>query len=88
VSSTKLKTLLNALVVSGFLNAQGELFSNTDTANRFLVKGSPSCVGDIHELLSTMWSAALKTAESIRTGVPQAKLNYSEMSQTNYNNFF
>lgn len=35
-----------------------------------LVKSSPSWVGDIHELLSTMWSAALKTAESIRTGSP------------------
>ncbi len=88
VGSTKLKALLYALVVSGFLNVEGEFFSNTDAANRFLVKGSPSCVGDIHELLSTMWDAALKTAESIRTGVPQAKLNYSDMSQDELRRFF
>ncbi len=88
VSSTKLKALLYALVVSGFLNVKGEFFSNTDAANRFLVKGSPSCVGDIHALLSTMWNAALKTAESIRTGVPQAKLNYSDMSQDELQQFF
>ncbi len=65
VDSTKLKALLYTLVVAGFLNVEREFFSNTDAANRFLVKGSPSCVVDIHELLSTMWNAALKTAESI-----------------------
>ena len=88
VGSAKLKPLLYALVVAGFLNVDSELFSNTDAATRFLVKGSPSCVGEIHELLSTMWSAALKTAESIRTGSPQAKLNYSEMSQDDLRQFF
>jgi len=88
VGSAKLKPLLYALVVAGFLNVEGEFFSNTDAANRFLVKGIPSCVVDIHELLSTMWNAALKTAESIRTGVPQSKLNYSDMSQDELRQFF
>ena len=88
VGSAKLKALLYALVVAGFLVVEGEFFSNTDAANRFLVKGSPSCMVDIHELLSTMWNAALKTAESIRTGVPQAKLNYSDMSQDELRQFF
>ena len=88
VGSAKLKVLLYALVVSGFLNVEGEFFSNTDAANRFLVKGSPSCVVDIHELLSTMWIAGLKTAESIRTGLPQAKINYSDMSQDELRQFF
>ena len=69
IGSSKLKPLLYALVVAGFLKVEGEFFCNTDSANRFLVKGGPSCVVDIHELLSTMWNAALKTAESIRTGV-------------------
>ena len=87
-SPAKLKPLLYALVVSGLLNVEGELFSNTDVANRFLVKGSRSYVGDIHELLSTMWNAALKTAESIRTGLPQAKLNYADMSQDELRQFF
>jgi len=88
IGSSKLKPLLYALVVAGFLKVEGEFFNNTDAANRFLVKGGPSCVVDIHELLSTMWNAALKTAESIRTGVPQAKLNYSEMSQDDLRHFF
>jgi ubiquinone/menaquinone biosynthesis C-methylase UbiE len=88
VASAKLKPLLYALVVAGYLTVDSEVFSNTDAANRYLVKGSPSWVGDIHELLSTMWSAALKTAESIRTGSPQAKLDYSDMSQDNLRQFF
>jgi len=86
--STKLKALLYALVVAGFLNVKDGIFSNTDTANRFLVKGSTSSVVDIHEILSTMWNAALKTAESIRTGLPQAKLDYSDMSQEELRHFF
>jgi ubiquinone/menaquinone biosynthesis C-methylase UbiE len=88
VASAKLKPLLYALVVAGYLTVDSEVFSNTDAANRYLVKGSPSWVGDIHELLSTMWSAALKTAESIRTGSPQAKLDYSDMSQDDLRQFF
>jgi ubiquinone/menaquinone biosynthesis C-methylase UbiE len=88
VVSSKLKVLLYALVVSGFLDVESEFFSNTDSANQFLVKGSASFIGDIHELLSTMWNAALKTADSIQTGVPQAKLNYSDMSQDELRRFF
>ena len=88
VDSAKLKPLLYALVVAEFLKLEGEFFSNTDAASRFLVKGSPSCILDIHEILSTMWNAALKTAESIRTGLPQAKLNYSDMSQDELRQFF
>jgi SAM-dependent methyltransferase len=57
-------------------------------SSRFLVKGSPSCMLDIHEILSIMWNAASKTAESIRTGLPQAKLNYSDMSQEELRQFF
>ena len=75
VGSDKLRPLLYALVAAGFLNVEGAFFSNTDIADRFLVKGGSSCVVDIYELLSTMWNATLKTVESIRTGVPQAKLN-------------
>ena len=88
VGCAKLKPLLYALVVANLLNVEGEFFSNTDTANRFLVKGGPSCVVDIHEILSDLWSAALKTAESIRTGVPQAIHDYANMSKDELQQFF
>jgi SAM-dependent methyltransferase len=88
VGSAKLKTLLYALVVAGLLNVDGELFSNTDVADRFLVRGNPSCVVDKHELLSDLWHAALKTAESIRMGSPQAKHDYLSMSKNELEQFF
>jgi hypothetical protein len=88
VNPTKLNALLYSLAVSGLLIVEGQLFSNTEVANRYLVKGSPSSVGDIHELLSTMWNAALKSAESIQTGIPQAKIDYSKMTNDELNQFF
>lgn len=88
VDCAKLKPLLYALVVAGLLNVEGEFFSNTDTANRFLVRGGPLCVVDIHEQLSDLWSAALKTAESIRKGMPQASHDYANMSKDELQQFF
>jgi len=88
VGSAKLRPLLYALVAAGLLDVEGELFVNTDEANRFLVRGSPSCMVDSHELHSAMWKAILKTAESIRTGVPQAKYDYSAMSKDELEQFF
>ena len=67
---------------------EGDSFSNTEAANHYLVKGSPTCVLEIHELLATIWNAALKTADSIRTGLPQAKIDYSGMSQDELRQFF
>jgi len=75
-------------VVADLLNVEGGFFSNTDTANRFLVRGDPSCVVDIHEQLSDLWSAALKTAESIQTGVPQASHDYQSMMKDELQQFF
>lgn len=80
IGSTKLKPLLYALVAAGLLTVEEDLFANTDTANCFLVRGSPSCLLDVHELYSDLWYASLKTAESIRMGLPQAKHDYSDMS--------
>jgi len=87
VGPAKLKPLLYALVVAGLLHVDGTLFGNTDVANRFLVRGSPSCMVDTHSLLSDLWMAALKTAESIRTGVPQAKYDYAAMSEDELRQF-
>jgi ubiquinone/menaquinone biosynthesis C-methylase UbiE len=88
VDCAKLKPLLYALVVAELLDVEGKFFSNGDTANRFLVKDRPSSVVDIHEQLSDLWSAALKTAASIRTGVPQAIHDYASMSQDELLQFF
>ncbi len=88
VGPAKLRPLLYALVAAKLLNVEGELFVNSDAANCFLVRGSPSCMVDCHELHSDLWKAVLKTAESIRTGVPQAKYDYSAMSKDELEQFF
>jgi ubiquinone/menaquinone biosynthesis C-methylase UbiE len=79
VRSVKLKPLLYALVTAGLLTVEGDLFANTETANRCFVRSSPYCILGAEEHYSNMWQALLKTAESIRTGLPQAKHDYSAM---------
>lgn len=77
VRSMKLRPLAYALVAAGLLELQGERFSNTPEASRFLVKGTPTYIGGMHEILASSWDATLMTAETIRTGVPQAKLDFT-----------
>jgi SAM-dependent methyltransferase len=75
----RLRLLLYALVVAGLLTEQDGCFSNTPEADQFLVKGAPLYMGT---LLSHRWIANLsKTAESIRSGVPQAKVDFSNSPQ-------
>lgn len=84
VKPAKLKPLLYALVAADLLTVEGDLFTNTSEANHFLVRGSPSYMGDhphINSLITWGWSAAPKTAESIRTGTPQEKYDFSALSE-------
>ena len=87
VRAVKLRPLLYALVVAGLLNVDGELFSNTPEAEHFLVQTSPGYMGGAISDLPRRWSAMLNTAESIRTGLPQAKLDFSEGSEEELERF-
>jgi len=80
VGPAKLKPLLYALATAGLLTVEGKLFANTEVPNRFFVRSSPCCMLGAQEHYSDLWQALLKTAESIRTGLPQAKHDYSSMS--------
>ena len=81
VAPARLRLLLYALVVAGLLTEQDGRFSNTPEANHFLVKGSPAYIGYRHVALAARWTDNLKTAESIRSGVPQAKLDFTNSPQ-------
>ena len=87
VRAVKLRPLLYALVAAGLLNVDGKLFSNTPEAEHFLVQGSPGYMGGALSDLPRRWSAMLNTAESIRTGLPQAKLDFSEGSEEELERF-
>lgn len=77
----KLELLLYALVGAGLLTVGDEGFANTPETNHFFVKGRASYIGGMHELLTEMWGSAFKTSETLLTGVPQAKIDFSSASE-------
>src|SRR5438093_10385416 len=77
VGAERLRLLLYSLVAAGLLTEQDGRFSNTPEANQFLVKSAPSYMSNKHAAIAMQWTASFKTAESIRRGVPQAKLDFS-----------
>jgi SAM-dependent methyltransferase len=88
VRPDKLKPLLYALAAAGLLTVERGLFSNTNDANHFLVKGSPSFRGGKSQLVLDNWGAGLKTAESIRTGTAQANRDFSSASKDTLEMFY
>jgi len=78
VGSARLQLLLYALVANGLLTENDGRFSNTWEAEKFLVKGSPLYKGNMLALLPYRWLNNLpKTAESIRSGAPQKKVDFT-----------
>ncbi len=73
VNTDRLRPLLYALVSAGLLIVEQEHFSNTEEANTFLAKDSPSFMGTVYDVWAMIWEASMKTAESIRTGVAQSR---------------
>ncbi len=76
----KLSLLLHALVVAGLLTVEEGLFSNTPESNRYLVDGEPTYIGARQSAFANRWQGALLTAESVRTGKAQSKLDFAAMS--------
>lgn len=81
VNGAQLERLLYALVAAELLTVNDGRFANTSEADRFLGRDSPAYLGGRHGALSRRWSAILNTAESIRTGAPQAKVDFSAISE-------
>ncbi|MCC8107944.1 MAG: acetylserotonin O-methyltransferase [Planctomycetes bacterium] len=76
VREDKLTPLLYLLVKAGVLRVDNGVFANTGEADHFLVKDSPDYMGSSSGFYKSIWEMSLKTAESIRTGTPQAKLDF------------
>ena len=89
VGAAKLEPLLYALVIAELLDQRdGGRFANSPEADRFFVKGRPEYRGSAHELFSNIWPAALQTAETIRTGAPQSKVDFADMDDDLLGAFF
>lgn len=81
VNAVKLGPLLYALVIAGLLTEEDGAFSNTPETDEFLVKGKVGYLGDAHKIWNSNLLASLETAETIRTGVPQAKYDWTNMAE-------
>ncbi|MCK4898154.1 MAG: hypothetical protein KAS38_05230, partial [Anaerolineales bacterium] len=81
VNAGKLSPLLYALVTAGLLTEENGAFSNTPETDEFLVKGKVGYMGDAHKIWYSNLLASLKTAETIRTGVPQNKYDWTNMAE-------
>ena len=80
VKPRRLKLLLYALVVAEFLELHDDRFINSALSDCYLVKGSPEFAGGIHGLWTESWTALLQTADSIRSDIPQAKIDFQKMT--------
>lgn len=81
VAEDRLARLLYALVATGLLEVHDGRFGNAPEAAAFLVKGRPDYVGGYcEEMLSKLWHADLRTAESIRSGRPAALHDFTDVS--------
>lgn len=87
VNAKKLTPLLYALVAAGLLTLKRNLFSNSNEANHFLVPSSPNymvdhaCFNVDPIFMSWVVTAAQKTSDTIRSGIPQCKYDFSTMSE-------
>ncbi|MBI2849458.1 MAG: methyltransferase domain-containing protein [Chloroflexi bacterium] len=86
VDAGKLGLLLYVLVFLGLLEVKDGKFSNSPEAQRFLVKGEPGYMGAAQRIWGEMLEAMSKTAESVRTGQAQGKMDFAAMPQERLNN--
>ena len=88
VLEDKLTPLLYSLVAAGLLEVENKSFSNTPEADKFLVRERPNYIGGLSGFYNKLWHATLNTAESIRMGKPQAKLDWRTLPEEELLKFF
>lgn len=88
VNANRLSPLLYALVSAGLLTVEGGVFANTEEADHFLVRGRLDYMGGLHRFYNSLWQAVLKTADSIRTGEPQAEFDWISLPQDRLLDYF
>ncbi|MFL6216383.1 MAG: methyltransferase [Blastocatellia bacterium] len=69
-SQRGMRHLLDALTGMGYLNKQGERYSNAPVAAQFLVKGKPGYMGGIVGETRQTWPGWAKLPDVVQTGKP------------------
>ena len=88
LQAVKLQPLLYALVEAGLLMVEDGLFSNTQEAGHYLVKGKPDYLGGMHDLTSDTWNRLLTTAMTIRAGTPQITHDFLSLTPDEQMGYF
>ena len=86
VNASRLRPLLYALVAYDLLKVKDGRFSNTPEADHFLSSTSPAYMGSTLEFWESLWGVKDFTVDSIRTGEPQAKHDYSKLPKEELEN--
>lgn len=88
LDAARFNLLLYALVAAGLLTMDGGRFANTPEADRFLVRGVTGYLGNQHHLYDELWGGMLGTGDSLWSGVPGAKHDFSAMSEAALGDFY
>jgi len=80
VKAPRLAQLLFALVSANLLTVNDGVFANTQESDHFLVRGKPTYLGGRHSFYTARYKEVMQTADSIRSGSPQAKIDFSTLS--------
>ena len=78
--AARLRPLLDCLVLAKLVQCQDGRYANTEVASTCLVRGRAHYLGALADNWAFQWVNMLKTAESIRTGQPQGKVDWSQTS--------
>ena len=79
VNGEKLGPLMYALATNGLLIEDNGNFSNTPETATYFVKGKDTYIGETYKIWMNNLKAALTTADTIKTGIPQAKYDWRNM---------
>jgi SAM-dependent methyltransferase len=64
--------LTDALCANGYLDRRGKAVALTDVSRKWLVRSSPTYVGNMLEHVNDLWAVWLNLEEAVRTGLPPA----------------
>jgi 2-polyprenyl-3-methyl-5-hydroxy-6-metoxy-1,4-benzoquinol methylase len=81
VNPGKLAPLCYSLVIAGLLTEDQGAFSNTPETAEYFVRGKSSYMGTVYKIWMSNLLASLQTAETIRSGVPQARYDWARMPE-------
>jgi len=88
LGADKLEPLLYALVIAELLTVEDGRFANTAVAGHYLVRGKAGYSGGGTRLQTDVWHADLRTAETILSGAPNARLDFAGTSETELMAFY